>query len=529
MSPRRRALNVLSWFVIVCALLGLIGGLALGWLSVDMIASGAIALDSLAVVPSAADPSAIELVESDEAIGVLALLLVSVLLVLFGLIYLTVGILGHRGAKNPRKIVPFMVLSTIGVLFAASDLLAMVSTSSFDPLSTAVMLVSFAFPALGMYLAYSIRLRREDVAEGEVAGPDGPQFNDGFDPRKLGFMRVLQVFFALNIVISVLSLTVLAKGSYEISFNELLDLFNVIVDGVFFWFIWQRYRTTRALSIGLSLFNIFVGTGYNLATGAFDFAMQLSLCAGDIIVLLYFLTSRRAKAVLTVPFASEGAEVPEVARRDFFKPRSWAFWRSAIIYFCLFSIVGHWMEAAFCLLIKYGIVPGIYDPNSQIWSDWLYPFPVYGFGTVACMLVLYPIKCALQRRIRNGWAPVLVSFIINTLVCSAIELTLGLLQNQPVNGVYPLWDYSDMFCNFMGQICLQNSLAFGAVATLMTWIVYPSLERLMGRFSNNAANVAFIVVVVFFAIVFALYCVNVVIPGMTPEESSALVGYEPGA
>ena len=145
------------------------------------------------------------------------------------------------------------------------------------------------------------------------------------------------------------------------------------------------------------------------------------------------------------------------------------------------------------------------------------------------MLVLYPIKCALQRRIRNGWAPVLVSFVINTLVCSAIELTLGLLQNQPVNGVYPLWGYSDMFCNFMGQICLQNSLAFGAVATLMTWIVYPSLERLMGKFSNNAANVLFIIVVVFFAIVFALYCVNVVIPGMTPEESSALVGYEPGA
>ena len=145
------------------------------------------------------------------------------------------------------------------------------------------------------------------------------------------------------------------------------------------------------------------------------------------------------------------------------------------------------------------------------------------------MLVLYPIKCALQRRIRNGWAPVLVSFVINTLVCSAIELTLGLLQNQPVNGVYPLWGYSDMFCNFMGQICLQNSLAVGAVATLMTWIVYPSLERLMGKLSNNAANVLFIVVVVFFAIVFALCCVNVVIPGMTPEESSALVGYEPGA
>ena len=86
------------------------------------------------------------------------------------------------------------------------------------------------------------------------------------------------------------------------------------------------------------------------------------------------------QAVLTVPFSAERVEKRlDAAKESFYNPRTWAFWRSLIMYFCLFSIVGHWMEAAFCLLIKYGIVPGIYDPNSQIWSDWLYPFPVYGF------------------------------------------------------------------------------------------------------------------------------------------------------
>lgn len=68
-------------------------------------------------------------------------------------------------------------------------------------------------------------------------------------------------------------------------------------------------------------------------------------------------------------------------------------------------------------------------------------------------------------------------------------------------------------------------LAFGAVATIMTWVVYPTLEKLMGRLPRNAANVLFVVVAVFFALVFSLYCVNVAIPGMTPEESSALFGY----
>lgn len=514
MSPRRKALLVLSWITIVLGvLLIVLGGISIG-----------LGVDALSRIPegsqltisfdlSSADGAATQLEGSDEPVVAVSLLMYGILMLLAGIVYIVIGLSGRRGAKKPRKIVPFMVVATIGMLLAISDLFAVVATGQADAISILTALLSLAFPALGVYLAYSIRLTREGVPEGEPLGPDGDEFENGFNPRKLGFMRLLQVFFALNIVASVAYLTTLIKGNYELDFNEFLDLFNVIVDSVLFWFLWQRYRSTRVLAIGLSAFNIVVGSGYNLITGAFDFDSQLALCTGDIVVLTYFATSHRARAVLTVPFSREHVEQRlDSAKQTFYNPRTWAFWRSLIIYFCLFSIVGHWMEAAFCLLIKYGIVPGIYDPNSQIWSDWLYPFPVYGFGTVACALVLYPIKNALQRRIHNGWGPVAASFVVNTLVCSAIELTLGLIQNQPVDGVYPLWDYSNMFCNFMGQICLQNSLAFGAVATLMTWIVYPGLEKLMGRLSNNAANVLFIVVIAFFAIVFALYCINVVVP-----------------
>ena len=494
MTPRRKALNVLSWLLIVFALVLFIAGCALAALGVAVLSD---------------ETASSQAASSDMVMAGLALLGVGVLLALTGAMYFVIGLLGRRGAKHPRKIVPFLVLSTIGLLLAIADAATMLTSGELSVLSVVFSIISVAFPAACVYLAYSIRLHREDVAPGDVAGPDGAQYPDGFNPEKLGFMRVLQVLFAFNIVLSVLSLTVLAKGDYQVGFDELLDLFNVIVDGVFFWFIWQRYKSTRTLAISLSLFNIVVGTGYNLATGAFDLSTQLVLCAGDIIVLIYFVTSRRAHAVLNVPFSTERvASRAQTERDELFRLKTWPFWRSLIIYFCLFCIVGHWMEAAFCLLIKYGIVPGIYDPNSQIWSDWLYPFPVYGFGTAACILILFPVKNFLQRHIHNGWAPLVLSFIINTLVCSGIELTLGLLQNQPINGVYPLWDYSDMFCNFMGQICLQNSLAFGGVATLMTWLIYPGLEKLMGKLTNTAANVLFIVVVIFFALVFSLYCIN---------------------
>ena len=504
MSKKQKALKVISWVLIVFSVLGVVSGIAFS----------AVAMGNIAESP--AIQAQIEASSgSDDLIvnGELAVLVLGLVSVIFGIYFLVTGIFARIGAKNPGRIMPFLILSVAGMVAGFTDILTLVNGKWADPGSVISALISIAIPAACFYLAHGIRKEGLDLNHGELPGKDGSEFPNGFNPKKLGFMRLLQVFFVFNICLSIFSLTMLVKGNYELNFAQLLDLLNVILDAVLFWFIFKRYAATRKFAIGISLFNIIIGTGFNLIYGEFNLSNQIGLCMGDIVILTYFLTSRRAKAILTNPFSVEHIrkEVDE-EERTFWRPKTWAFWRSVIIYFCIFCIVGHWMEAAFCLLIKYGIVPGIYDPNSQIWSDWLYPFPVYGFGTVACILVLYPIKNFLQRKIPNAWGPVVVSFIINTLVCSAIELTLGLLQNQPVDGVYPLWDYSNMFCNFMGQICLQNSLAFGGVATLMTWVVYPSLEKLMKKLPSNVANILFIVVVVFFSICMSLYCIKLTMP-----------------
>lgn len=169
-------------------------------------------------------------------------------------------------------------------------------------------------------------------------------------------------------------------------------------------------------------------------------------------------------------------------RFDFRRLITWPVWRNLIIYFCLFSVVGHWMEACYGTLIRLGVLPGIYDPSSQIWSNLLYPFWVYGFGAVVCVLLLFPVKNFLRRKFRGMVMPLILSFLVNMVVCSGIELMLGLMLNQPsADGALPLWDYRDMFGNFMGQICLQTALCFGLVATLFTWSAYPRFERLFGR------------------------------------------------
>ncbi len=513
MSSKQKALKIISWVLIVLSVCSIVGGVLLQLAAIDSISIEA---------DTTSQPAALAAITPGEA-----MLISSGTILGFGIYFLITGIFARIGAKNPGRIMPFLILSAIGIASGCSNIIALAGGSWAQPSAVISALIGTAIPAACFYIAYGIRKEGLDLNHGERPGNDGDEFPGGFNPKKLGFMRVLQIMFAINICFSVLSLTTLVKGSYEMGFAELLNLLNVILDAVLFWFILKRYSITRKAAIGIGLFNIVVGTGFNLVSGNFNIGSQIYLCLGDIVMITYFLTSRRAKAVLTVPFTLEGIRKDvDAEERAFWRPKTWAFWRSVIIYFCIFCIVGHWMEAAFCLLIKYGIVPGIYDPNSQIWSDWLYPFPVYGFGTVACILVLYPIKNFLQRKIPNAWGPVVVSFIINTLVCSAIELTLGLLQNQPVNGVYPLWNYSTMPFNFMGQICLQNSLAFGAVATLMTWVVYPSLEKLMSKLPNNIANVVFIVVVVFFSICMCLYCIKLAapVPAATVEVGGISAG-----
>lgn len=184
------------------------------------------------------------------------------------------------------------------------------------------------------------------------------------------------------------------------------------------------------------------------------------------------------------------------------------FRRSLVLYFCLFSIAGHWMEMGFCLLVKWGLLLGTYDPASAVWRDPLSPFPVYGVGMIACALVLFPAKARIRRRTGGVWLSLALSFLLNTLVCSGLELGLGLLQNQPdAYGVYPLWDYSSMPFNFMGQICLQNSLAFGMVSSMMAWVVFPVLHTAYLRLPEHVKRMFLTTTVTFFALAACLYAV----------------------
>ncbi|MFR1640069.1 MAG: putative ABC transporter permease [Eggerthellaceae bacterium] len=145
----------------------------------------------------------------------------------------------------------------------------------------------------------------------------------------------------------------------------------------------------------------------------------------------------------------------------------------------MFSVVGHWMEAAYCTLIRFGMIPGTTTriPRSGRIGSTLHRVRVRSRGVRASAV---PVKNFLEKRIRSR---VVLAHQLRRQRARLHGHRAGHGPHGPArpDGKLPLWDYSDMFCNFMGQVCLQNAIAFGVVATLMTWVIYPALEQLLSR------------------------------------------------
>lgn len=187
--------------------------------------------------------------------------------------------------------------------------------------------------------------------------------------------------------------------------------------------------------------------------------------------------------------------------------RTWEWWRNLTIHYCSFTIIGHWAEMVFCLFILMGLAAGSFDPsNHMLWDEWLYPFPAEGIAVVFIVVALHPLKEWFLDRCGYRRLPaLLLSFLANALVCTSIDFTMGITTNAD----YHLWNYSDLPFNFMGQICLQNSLVYSIAATIFVWALYPAMERLVHRPSEAMMNTFFAGMMAFYAFLELLYVVNV--------------------
>ncbi len=346
-------------------------------------------------------------------------------------------------------------------------------------------------------------------------------------PNKMGFMRAVQVLFALHIATCLLWLMLTSRDAMTYDVSSMLDWVMVILEGVAFWMFINRYKIGRPFVIAMAVIGLVVPAVYDIFTNQFNILVVFSNGAFYIFLILYFTFSKRVKATLVNDFSKRAGEYE---KEDFVvNRRGWPFVRNLIIYFIVFSIVGHWMEMGMCQFIILGVVQGEYDPsNTMLWRDWLYPFPMEGAAVVVIALVLYPFFLWLKKKFPGKKVIIayIISFFAGALLCTIIEFSMGLL----VNANYELWDYRDNFGNIMGQVCLQNTTAFGVVAGIITWWVYPLMERWIARVPRDIMNIAFVVIAIFGAIVWSLYLINP--PGVDEanlpqnKENQALVQQE---
>ena len=90
--------------------------------------------------------------------------------------------------------------------------------------------------------------------------------------------------------------------------------------------------------------------------------------------------------------------------------------------------------------------------------------PIYGFGVVAVVMCIYPVKDNL---------PVL--FFGSVILTTALEFVTGFILEKIFNEKW--WDYSDEHFNIKGYICLKFSLMWGLACIIVVRVIHPLIIK----------------------------------------------------
>ena len=332
------------------------------------------------------------------------------------------------------------------------------------------------------------------------------------------FVRLVEIYFGA-VVLTVLGwalLTPAGEFKYDITLLRILVVMTSAARSL--WLIEKRASQTRPfvvvsmlVVVVLSVLDMVFGGEYDRIAAAVSWPVLILggifYFGGSLAIIVYFAFSPRAKEVFVEPLEKTGTPTRDSDEDIYPRRFTWPWFRNLAIYYCSFSVFGHWAEIGFCWLIVLGVVMGDYDfSHAQLWDWWLCPYPAEGLAVVLIVVLLHPFKEWLSKKFGGRTAPTLVvSFLVNMFVCAAIDFTTGITANAD----YQLWDYRDLPFNFMGQVLLQNTLAYTAAATFIVWVVYPLMAKALHRAPQSIVNGLFFGLVGFYAFLEVLYYVHV--------------------
>lgn len=157
---------------------------------------------------------------------------------------------------------------------------------------------------------------------------------------------------------------------------------------------------------------------------------------------------------------------------------------SLILFFFIFSFAG-WLWEVGLFIFNYGV----FVNRGTLYGPWL---PIYGTG---CTLIIIATQFKTFRQILKK--PFLTFFVV-MIGCTVIEY-LTSWYIEIVNGVR-YWDYTGIFCNINGRVCLESAIFFGIGGSICVYFIAPFLERLIQKFDNKKKIAACIMLVSLFSL-----------------------------
>ncbi len=135
---------------------------------------------------------------------------------------------------------------------------------------------------------------------------------------------------------------------------------------------------------------------------------------------------------------------------------------SIILFFFTFAFAG-WAWEVLLYLFRDGILVN----RGTSYGPWL---PIYGFSCTAIILLV--TRFEKFRKLTNN--PIIMFLFIMGFATAAEYTTSWFIE--AVSGL-KYWDYSGVFMNINGRVCLECSLFFGFGGSLCLYIIAPFLER----------------------------------------------------
>ena len=164
--------------------------------------------------------------------------------------------------------------------------------------------------------------------------------------------------------------------------------------------------------------------------------------------------------------------------------------RELVIYFTLYAMTG-WIYEVFLEVVVYkwgftnrGVLFGPYCP-------------VYGFGALAFILLVYPLIRGKSAKRKALMIPVV--FLLCMTIATAIELatSYGL---EYLTGSWPWQTYADYKINFQARVALNPSSRFGLGGVLFLYVLQPLFEKLTGALGERRCGILAVILLMMFGL-----------------------------